>query len=66
MLGKMREIVRQKECWLDEPHSSCPDLVLATDRVQHADEIIQKEQHVPYGELWLQLRSSAGTRNIIA
>lgn len=32
---------------LDEPHSSCPDLVLANDHVQLADEIIQREQHVP-------------------
>jgi hypothetical protein len=36
---------------LDEPHSSCPDLVLATDHVQHADETIQREQYVPYREL---------------
>lgn len=50
---------------LDEPHSNCPDLVLATDHVQHADEIIQREQHVPYRELWLQLRSSEGTLSTI-
>jgi hypothetical protein len=36
---------------LDEPYSSCPGLVLATDHVQYADEIIQREQHVPYREL---------------
>jgi hypothetical protein len=48
-----------------EPCTICQGLALTADSVQHADEIIQTDQCVKYGELLLQLGISDGSVSAI-
>jgi hypothetical protein len=49
--AKCVRLSERRSADLDELHSSCPNLALATNSVHRADEIIQREQYVAYREL---------------